>query len=523
MDETINALDANVGMSLGRDDVQAVLKQAIAKKMKKSGLVPLRISVSERTVKNNMALLACNSSITVSRKVLAKTNRRHIADHSLNNAITFLIIVAANHYIVGKECPNNCLNKISEGAKMLLELVSKANGGLPVCPILPQYCFSTDDTVQYVYKGTSGQWSTDYILSSKKSMAEKGVRSQYKTVMSTPQMHGQRIKHTFTFSGAGQCAPIFITVTGLTASELDVDCCPSGMLVLQIRGLCIGGAVNPNNNDIGYLGFTRSDGANNIDQRRHEYYRQNVYLPFIQATRRHFDMIEPGAEIPDHCYWPQLKGVTEEKLIEEATRLKHTDCKHAAGASLVQQPCDLAPVFKTLNRLQPLSTEKNRCCILKDEIKSLIDGTEGLNLEAQKRDAICDGVACTPKTFQSALHTDSIRDGMLESGMINKDSESAPDLHTILGTCRCSPTKEEYKRVLTNFAELYHVAVQTGHINDEELLARGFTVDLDMNGEERHRDAGISQEPYQRAKCLSHKAQIKLRSKRLEEARKKQL
>ena len=43
-----------------------------------------------------------------------------------------------------------------------------------------------------------------------------------------------------------------------------------------------------------------------------------------------------------------------------------------------------------------------------------------------------------------------------------------------------------------------------------------------MNGEERDRDPGISQESYQRAKCLSHKAQIKLRSERLEQARVKQ-
>lgn len=235
------------------------------------------------TLKNSMARLACNTEVTVSCKVVAKTNRRHIADHSLNNAVTFVMIIAANHYIIGKECPLDRWNKMSEGAKLLLDLVSEANDGLPVCPIKPQYCFSTDDTVQYVFEGTERQWFTDFFLSSKKSLAEKGVQSQYQTVLSTPNMHGLRMKHTFTFSGAGQCAPIFITITGLTAGELDVNLCPSGLLVLKIRGLSIGGAVNPFITDIGYLCFTRSDGTSNIDQRRHEFYRQNVYLPFIEV------------------------------------------------------------------------------------------------------------------------------------------------------------------------------------------------------------------------------------------------
>lgn len=100
-------------------------------------------------------------------------------------------------------------------------------------------------------------------------------------------------------------------------------------------------------------------------------------LKFIEGCRQRFDLIEPGTEIPDDCLsvgwmdgdWPQLKGVTEEKLSQEASRLKHVDCKHAAGASLVQQPCDLSPVFKTVNRLQPMSTAKDTYCILKEEVK----------------------------------------------------------------------------------------------------------------------------------------------------------
>jgi hypothetical protein len=116
------------------------------------------------------------------------------------------MIVAANHYILGMECPASLRDKMSEGARLLMDLVSKANRGIPVCPIKPQYLFSMDDTVQYVYEGESEEQKADFFISSKKSLAEKDTRSQYRTVESTPQMSGQRIKYTFMESQRPDCS-----------------------------------------------------------------------------------------------------------------------------------------------------------------------------------------------------------------------------------------------------------------------------------------------------------------------------
>ena len=77
--------------------------------------------------------------------------------------------------------------------KKLMDLVSKANGNIPVCPILPQYVFSTDDTVQYVFEGKTDEWKSDFFVASNKCLEEKGTRSQYRTVESTPQMSGLQI------------------------------------------------------------------------------------------------------------------------------------------------------------------------------------------------------------------------------------------------------------------------------------------------------------------------------------------
>ena len=47
-------------------------------------------------------------------------------------------------------------------------------------------------------------------------------------------------------------------------------------------------------------------------------------------------------------------------------------------------------------------------------------------------------------------------------------------------------------------------------------------MDVDVNGNDVFRNAGISQESYQRAKCLTHSTQVGLRQKRVEEIHAKQ-
>jgi hypothetical protein len=153
IDSHLQNLEENVGMMDTPDTVRDLLVGAKKAKLAKAGQVAVGVNVSEKTVMRTVAMLAMDRRTTISQSVLLKTNRRHIADHSLNNAVTYLIVVAATHFIIGRECPLSIKDKMSKGAIMLLNLVSKANGGVPVCPIPPHYILSTDDTVEYVYEG----------------------------------------------------------------------------------------------------------------------------------------------------------------------------------------------------------------------------------------------------------------------------------------------------------------------------------------------------------------------------------
>ncbi len=76
-------------------------------------------------------------------------------------------------------------------------------------------------------------------------------------------MCGMRVKITWTFSGGGTCAPLFITVSGLNDREM-----PPGkdLIVLKIPGLCIGGSGVGSNAQHGYVVFMRRGGG--VDKMR---------------------------------------------------------------------------------------------------------------------------------------------------------------------------------------------------------------------------------------------------------------
>ena len=158
-------------------------------------------------------------------------------------------------------------------------------------------------------------------------------------------MNGMRVKLTWTLSGGGTCAPLFVTVTGLNEREL-----PSGdMLVVQVAGLCIGGSGVGANEQEGYIVFTRSG----QDQKRFEFYQSNVLLPFINSLRKEYSNfdISDGISIPDEltaAAWcdgdlPQVHAILGNHSL--FTEMKVVANKQNAARTGVEQPADLAKVF----------------------------------------------------------------------------------------------------------------------------------------------------------------------------------
>ena len=84
-----------------------------------------------------------------------------------------------------------------------------------------------------------------------------------------------------------------------------------------------------------------------------------------------------------------------------------------------------------------------------------------------------------------------------------------------MATCRCNPTKDEYKLCIDMFPTLMEHFQENGHIEDEFFETLGFPMNEDTDGSFVRRDSTINQETRQRAKCLTRHHQVSLREKRI--------
>ena len=199
-----------------------------------------------------------------------------------------------------------------------------------------------------------GEAKDCFRLVASKALSKAGTRSKYKKDDSN-NMCGLRVKLTYTFTGAGTMAPIFISVLGLNEKELPQDQCVS----LKINGLCVGGGgVTVGETRHGTLLFTRGD--KDMDKNRYQIYRDEVLLPFIRTTRSEFGGWTEGSPIPE-----DMKAVSwcdgdlaqiDNIISEESLQMYKENCvcanKQNAARSGTEQAADLTKTFKVMQNLQ---------------------------------------------------------------------------------------------------------------------------------------------------------------------------
>jgi hypothetical protein len=97
------------------------------------------------------------------------------------------------------------------------------------------------------------------------------------------------------------------------------------------------------------------------------------------------------------------------------------------------------------------------------------------------------------------------------AGILNKELNRYPVFNKILATCRQTPTLKEYRTVINLFEDFFKIMEEKGHIPEEHFDVCGIRSDKDINGNNVLRTAGISQESFQRSKCLTHSHQVSMR------------
>ncbi len=193
--------------------------------------------------------------------------------------------------------------------------------------------------------------------------------------------------------------------------------------------------------------------------------------------------------------------------------------KQHASWSVVEQPADLARVFKIIKTLLPEHTVKNipaeRCPMKALMIDTFKNKLYVLRLPSNKTKSLIDFISTLSAIATKVCTVKNIQHGFMEAGLFDGNNLRFPVNDKILATCRRNPSLAEYENIEKNMPTILHHSCEFGHVSDDIYDKLGIIRDRDKMGHEVTRDATISQESFQQTKCLTHEHQIRLRNERL--------
>ena len=494
------------------DDVMEVLSEIAKKKAEADNLDPDSIDaeVCDRTAKKYHLAISMiglpEQAVTLSEKNLYnKTGTRLIMENSIMGAFSNMLTCLTTHIMEG-ERPKELggpidYSTLSPEVKETFDMMKEVLQADKVFSIHPSCVISTDDSVVYVFEGAqkSGQWKWKLIP---KGENNSGVDSDFE-VDENGKLMGLRVRFTFSFTAAGQFAPVYVTISGLTEEELDPVLCPSGFLAKKVSNLCKGGLDVHSNGGFGWVVFMRSDKKKKADHpkdeqwygmahQKHMHYNKKVLLPFIQRIRETLGW-KPGDPIPEWlrvCCWcdgdiPQLQAMLVEanEALDEAEKIVRN--KHPAAGTAIFQPADKCKVFKLLKFVSARTTSTNvTATAFKDSITNLINvdwRREGLNLDGNigKKRGLIDLLSSLPKMLEEICTEDNIREGFYAGGMIDKKSGLFPSFAELMKCCRkwasnvkgvgvSKVVKDNCKR---QFVKLARTQLEKGQVSCEDMLA----------------------------------------------------
>ncbi|KAL7498904.1 hypothetical protein ACHAWT_008594 [Skeletonema menzelii] len=509
------------GHSFNKDDIAKAIADAEKEKKLKQGFVPKEREIGRTTIDNYRVQFASHPNVSLTQNAVIKSSNRATAESSIRAVLSLLAVIASGHFVpIDEECPDikRQLRDADDKCRLLYDMVEEALGGVAVFPVKPEYIFSTDDTTCYIFEGKvdgKDKWT----LVTNDSIRNSGTSSVYR-VEDTKMMNGMRVKLTFTFSAAGMCAPLFVTVSGLSEEEMP----NKPFLHMKVPGLCIGGGgVTVGNECEGHVFFMRKmEGA---DRTRYEYYQREVLIPFINGVRKELDDFDAsaGTSIPKEltavswCDGDLAQIATIVSDIERLTENLIHALKQNAARSAREQAADLARVFNNLKKYIETFSAKDSAgaTMMHQKIAKAMETLEKTgDLKMSKpnhKKALLDFLAILPMAATKAATVDNIQHGFIQNGMIDRETKRFPVLANILGTCTRDVLIKELKMLLEAFPDLLDNVNKYGRIPEAVFDHYQFARDKTPSGEEYIRPDSIRQTHMRRAEFLTSPYQAGLR------------
>ncbi|CAB9514787.1 expressed unknown protein [Seminavis robusta] len=157
----------------------------------------------------------------------------------------------------------------------------------------------------------------------------------------------------------------------------------------------------------------------------------------------------------------------------------------------------------------------------KDEVVEVIQKADslGLNLPDNKLKALAEFICGLPQITLTAITPRIVKHGFYQNGTLaehNSESKYAfPNLDRMISTCRTTIPTTLRQKCWDDYPRLAAECMTRGMVPESVFDELGYDMDKNPDGIEVPKHQGISQEHRQRAKCLTHEAQVELRQAKM--------
>eukprot|EP00979_Chaetoceros_neogracilis_P001777 scaffold317_cov230-Chaetoceros_neogracile.AAC.11 len=458
-----------------------------------------------------------------------KSIMREVMSRSQRSIMSHVAGTLISGFEVGKwENKPKQLPKGAQEAHTMMETAIE----MEMKPIEGHLICNTDDTGRFVTEGVgaktmdkrrkTGKTSK---ISTKRDMRK--VSSPWREATKADTFgNGVKCKFKVLISASGHVAPIVMHFYGLPESLLSVP-----FVVLEVKGLTIGGEVKPGCKDVGYVLLTRSKSKDDKElndvtftEVTLRWYHESVVIPFTHQLKTMANADEEVFLETGELGSENDRVKTRFKLDSDVSYLNYlrrpetiilnrkngiVADKHGAAHTESSQACDLGKCFPTLTtQIGKLSMKDDRSS-LKKRFVGLLDGCKEFTCRSKSiSNAMIDAVSVAPEAYRKAFTRSKIQDSFAISGTNTQIGRNTfitcPNVNAMIKLCKINWSPELIQWFKSKVVDAVKEMIAKGFISETWFDANGFPKDTTIDGLEVIKICSIDQLHLHRHMILNH-------------------